>query len=120
MAPGLGAGAAAQASGGKVSVIWVDTDGCVQRAQYCSVFLTSVTKNLAKAGHDVRDRGRRRHLPDRQLHRHAGQRRHRASRRSTTSTRKVPADLKTELDQVKADIVSGKITLTSPSQPEVS
>ena len=26
---GLGAAAAAQASGGKVSVIWVDTDGCV-------------------------------------------------------------------------------------------
>jgi basic membrane protein A len=31
---GLGAGAAAQASGGKVSVIWVDTDGCVSAAQY--------------------------------------------------------------------------------------
>ena len=29
---GLGAGAAAQASGGKVSVIWVDTDGCVSAA----------------------------------------------------------------------------------------
>ena len=28
---GLGAGAAAQASGGKVNVIWVDTDGCVER-----------------------------------------------------------------------------------------
>ena len=33
---GLGAGAAAaQASGGKVSVIWVDTDGCVSAPQYC-------------------------------------------------------------------------------------
>ena len=31
---------------------------------------------------------------------------------------KVPADLKTELDQVKADIISGKIKITSPSQPK--
>src|SRR6476619_2277452 len=44
---GLGAGAAAQASNGKATVIWVDTDGCVSAAQYCSVFLTSVTKNLS-------------------------------------------------------------------------
>src|SRR5579875_1548217 len=43
---GLGAGAAAQAAGGKVSVIWVDTDGCVSAAQYCKYFLTSVTKGL--------------------------------------------------------------------------
>ena len=32
---GLGAGAAAQASSGKVNVIWVDTDGCVSAPQYC-------------------------------------------------------------------------------------
>ncbi len=56
---GLGSGAAAQASGGKVSVIWVDTDGCVSAQQYCSVFLTSVIKNLADAVLDVRDRSGR-------------------------------------------------------------
>ncbi len=43
---GLGAGAAAQASGGKANVMWVDTDGCVSAAQYCKYFITSVTKNL--------------------------------------------------------------------------
>ena len=31
---------------------------------------------------------------------------------------KVPADLKSELDQVKQDIISGKIKITSPSQPQ--
>ena len=43
---GLGTAAAAQATDGKVSVIWVDTDGCVSASQYCDVFLTSVMKGL--------------------------------------------------------------------------
>ena len=33
---------------------------------------------------------------------------------------KVPADLKSELDKVKADIISGAIAVTSPSQPKSS
>ena len=31
---------------------------------------------------------------------------------------KVPADLKSEVDQLKQDIISGKITVTSPAQPK--
>jgi basic membrane protein A len=31
---------------------------------------------------------------------------------------KVPSDLKSQLDQVKQDIISGKIKITSPSQPQ--
>ena len=31
---------------------------------------------------------------------------------------KVDSTLKSELDQVKADIIRGKITITSPSQPK--
>jgi basic membrane protein A len=27
-------------------MIWVDTDGCVSAAQYCSLFLTSIQKNM--------------------------------------------------------------------------
>ena len=45
---GLGSAAEAQASEG-VSVIWVDTDGCVSASQYCDVFLTSVMKGLDEA-----------------------------------------------------------------------
>jgi hypothetical protein len=30
----------------------------------------------------------------------------------------VPAELKTELAKVKADIISGTIVITSPSQPK--
>lgn len=46
---GLGAAAAAQESGGKVKVIWVDTDGYESASQYKDVFLTTVEKNIANS-----------------------------------------------------------------------
>ncbi len=46
---GLGTAAAVQARGGDNSVIWVDTDGCISASQYCSLFLTSVEKQIAVA-----------------------------------------------------------------------
>jgi len=114
---GLGSGAAAQASGGKVSVIWVDTDGCVSAQQYCSVFLTSVTKNLSKAVSTYLTAAAGGTFPT-------------GSYIGTLDNdgtglaplhefdSKVPADVKTELDTIKTDITSGKIALTSPSIPK--
>ena len=46
---GLGAAAAAQESGGDVSIIWVDQDGYESAAQYKDVFLTTVEKNIANS-----------------------------------------------------------------------
>ena len=49
---GLGAAKAVQtanASGGKVSLEWVDTNGCVSAAQYCKYMITSVTKGIQTA-----------------------------------------------------------------------
>jgi basic membrane protein A len=49
---GLGAAKAVQqadASGGNVNMMWVDTDGCVSAAQYCKYFITSVTKGIQSA-----------------------------------------------------------------------
>jgi basic membrane protein A len=46
---GLGAAKAVQQAdgqGGHVSMLWVDTDGCVSDAQYCQYFLSSVTKGI--------------------------------------------------------------------------
>jgi basic membrane protein A len=46
---GLGAAKAVQQadnSNGKVSMEWVDTDGCVSAPQYCKYFITSVTKGI--------------------------------------------------------------------------
>jgi basic membrane protein A len=46
---GLGAAEVAKASSGKVSIIWVDQDGCKSAAQDCDVFLTTVEKNVTDA-----------------------------------------------------------------------
>jgi basic membrane protein A and related proteins len=49
---GLGSAKAVQqadAQGGKVNMLWVDTDGCVSAAQYCKYFISSVTKGIQAA-----------------------------------------------------------------------
>jgi basic membrane protein A len=46
---GLGSAKAVQqadAQGGKVNMLWVDTDGCIKAAQYCKYFITSVNKGI--------------------------------------------------------------------------
>jgi basic membrane protein A len=114
---GLGAGAAAQASGGKVSVVWVDTDGCVSAAQYCSVFLTSVTKNLTKAVSTYVTAAATGTFPSgNYIGTLANDGTGLAPFHQFDS--KVPADVKSELDTIKADLTSGKIALTSPSIPK--
>jgi basic membrane protein A and related proteins len=49
---GLGAAKAVQDAdnaGGKVNMLWVDTDGCISAAQYCKYFISSVTKGIQAA-----------------------------------------------------------------------
>lgn len=114
---GLGSGAAAQASGGKLMVIWVDTDGCISAPQYCRYFLTSVTKGLTTSTTQYVKLAATGKFPTGSyigtlanggtglapFHQFAG---------------KVPSSLKTELDKIKSDISSGKIKISSPSQPK--
>jgi basic membrane protein A len=53
---GLGAAKAVQqadAQGGDVNMLWVDTDGCVSAAQYCKYFISSVTKGIQTAVKDA-------------------------------------------------------------------
>jgi basic membrane protein A len=113
---GLGAGAAAQASGGKVNVIWVDTDGCVSAAQYCKYFITSVTKGLASSVTTYLNAAATGTFPT-------------GSYIGTLANggtglapyhdfaSKVPASLQTQLATVKSGIESGSIKITSKSQP---
>jgi basic membrane protein A len=118
VAGGTGLGSAAYAkSSGKATIVWVDTDGFVSASQYATVFLSTAEKNIAAAvTKSVED----------------------ASGGTFATTdyvgtlgndgvgiapfhdfdSKVDAGLKSELDTVKADIISGKITITSPSQPK--
>jgi basic membrane protein A len=49
---GLGTIAAAE-DAGDVSVIWVDTDGCVSVPDSCALFLTSIKKNMDVAVYDA-------------------------------------------------------------------
>jgi basic membrane protein A len=113
---GLGAASAAKASNGKVSVIWVDTDGCVSVSADCKYFLSSVTKNLSGSVQTYLTAAATGTFPT-------------GSYIGTLANNgtglapfhdydsKVPAALKSQLTQVKADIASGKIKITSPSQP---
>jgi basic membrane protein A and related proteins len=113
---GLGAGAAAQASGGRANVIWVDTDGCVSLSQYCKYFITSVTKNLAGSVETYLNAAASGTFPKGS---YVGTLKNNGTGLAPFHNfdSKVPADLKTKLTKVKADIISGKIKITSPSQP---
>ncbi len=113
---GLGALQAAKSSGGKVNAVWVDTDGCVSAETYCSSIITSVTKGLdvsvtdaIKAAQD----GSFDSTPYVGTLENGGT--GLADYHDFAS--KVPADLKAEVETLKADIVSGKITIESKSQP---
>jgi basic membrane protein A and related proteins len=115
---GLGTAAGAQQSGGKYAVIWVDQDGCNSASQYCPVFLSTVEKNISDA---VRDAVLK--TADGSLQGGGGS----TGTLANNGVRlapfhefdsKIPADLKGELDQVKQDIISGKVTVTSPAQPK--
>ena len=112
---GLGAAAAAKEAG-NVSVIWVDTDGCESASQYCDVFLTSVQKNMKGAVEQAVVNGSKGQLTGGYLGTLENGGTGLAPFHQFES--KVPAELKTELDTIKADIISGKITITSPSQPK--
>jgi basic membrane protein A len=113
---GLGAAAAAQASGGKVSVEWVDTDGCVSVPQYCNVFLTSVTKGLTTSVETYVNKVAQGDFPSGS---YVGTLQNNGTGLAPFHNfdSKVPAALKSQLDQVKSGIESGSIKITSPSQP---
>jgi basic membrane protein A len=116
---GLGTAAAAQQSNGKYSVIWVDQDGCASAEQYCSVFLSTVVKNIKDAVKDAVIKGAK----GEKLDATAGFVGTLANNGVSLASfhdfeDKVPAELKSELDQLKQDIISGKVTVTSPAQPK--
>jgi basic membrane protein A and related proteins len=114
---GLGALQAAKASGGKVNAIWVDTDGCVSAETYCSNIITSVNKAMEVAVRDTIKAAKDGSFSNEP---YVGT----LENDGTGLTpfhefdSKVPAELKSELDALKADIISGKITIESKSQPK--
>ncbi|MEO6700885.1 MAG: BMP family ABC transporter substrate-binding protein [Jatrophihabitantaceae bacterium] len=118
VAGGTGLGSAAYAkSSGKATVIWVDTDGFVSAPQYGAVFLSTAEKNMADAvTKAVEDASAGTHATSDFIGTLSNQGVGLAPFHDLDS--KVDSTLKSELDAVKADIISGKITITSPSQPK--
>jgi basic membrane protein A and related proteins len=118
VAGGTGLGSAAYAkSSGKAVVIWVDTDGFISAPQYGSVFLSTALKNMADAvTKAVEDASAGNHATSDYIGTLANNGVGLAPFHDLDG--KVDSSLKSELDQVKADIVSGKISITSPSQPK--
>ena len=114
---GVGSAAAAAASGGQLSVIWVDTDGCQSVAQYCKYFLTSVTKNLTGSVQEYVNQAASGDFPKGN---YVGTLENDGTGLAPFHDfdSQVSDELKSELDQVKADIISGAIEITSPSQPQ--
>ncbi|MCW2497574.1 BMP family ABC transporter substrate-binding protein [Jatrophihabitans sp.] len=113
---GLGSAAAVKAANNGTSVIWVDTDGCIAAAQYCSVFLNTTFKGIATAVKTAVEGGS-------------------SGTYGTTDyvgtlsnggtglsgyhdfATKVSSTLQAQVAQVGKDIESGKIVIKSKSQP---
>ena len=113
---GLGALAAAQQSNGALSAIWVDTDGCVSAANYCSVIMTSVLKGISDAvTKTVEDSSAGNFSETAYIGTLANGGTGLADFHDYAS--KVPAALQTELATVKAGIIDGSIKITSKAQP---
>ncbi|MDQ6657890.1 MAG: BMP family ABC transporter substrate-binding protein [Actinomycetota bacterium] len=113
---GLGSAAVAQAAG-NTSVIWVDLDGVLSAPQYAGVFLATAEKHItgtvklavqqASTGKfDASD--------------YVGTLANGGVGLSPYHDfdSKVGADLKAGVEQLKADIISGKVKATSPAQPK--
>lgn len=114
---GEGALQSAQSSGGKVNAIWVDTDGCISAEQYCASIVSSVYKGMDVAVFDTIKSGMDGSFSNEPF----------VGTLENDGTGlapfhdfdgKVPAEVKTELDTIKADIIAGKIEISSAAQPK--
>lgn len=114
---GLGAGAAADASGGKLNLIWVDTDGYESAAQYGKYFITSVTKGLSQSVQDYMKQVGSGTFP---TGNYVGTLQNGGTGLAPFHDfdSKVPQDVKDALSKITSDIESGAIKITSPSQPQ--
>ncbi|MDR3573758.1 MAG: BMP family ABC transporter substrate-binding protein [Anaerolineaceae bacterium] len=114
-AVGLGAAAAIQANGNGAMVIGVDTDWTVSASDYTSITLTSVMKNMDVA---VKDTIASVIAGNFQGGNYVGTLANNGVQIAPFHAfdSKVPDALKTELTQLKADIISGKVSVTPVAQ----
>jgi basic membrane protein A and related proteins len=107
---GLGAAAAVK-DAGNASMIWVDTDGCISAAEYCSLLMTSVEKKMDVAVFDtvksVIDDNYKGGL-------YVGTLKNEGVGLAPYHrfNSKIPSSLKKKIDQIKKEIIGGKITVS--------
>lgn len=113
---GEGALQAAKASGGNVNAIWVDTDGCISAEEYCPNLISSVYKAMDVAVKDAITAAANDSFSNEP---YVGTLENDGTGLAPFHDfdSKVPAELKTELETIKADIQSGTITIESEAQP---
>jgi basic membrane protein A len=112
---GLGAAAAAEQSNGQLKVIWVDTDGCVSAQQYCNVFLASAVKGITTAVTSAVEDSAAGKFNDTN---YIGTLANGGTGLTLDKGGSVSPAVQTQLNTVKQAIISGSITITSPSQPK--
>jgi basic membrane protein A len=116
---GLGAAKAVQdadnsAGSLKVTMEWVDTDGCVSAAQYCKYFITSVEKGIQTAVKNAVLSAANGQL---QGGAYVGTLKNGGVTLAPYHdfASKIPQSLQSEISSVKADIISGKIVPATKS-----
>ncbi|WP_200800076.1 BMP family ABC transporter substrate-binding protein [Jatrophihabitans endophyticus] len=101
----------------KPAVMWVDSDGCTTAKQYCNVFLTTVLKNDKQAVQLAVENASAGIFPKVDT---VGDLKNGGTGLASYHQfdGKVDDSLKSEVNKVKADIIAGKITITSKAQPK--
>jgi basic membrane protein A len=118
-AAGIGAASAAQDSGGKVSIVWVDTDGYKSTAQYKEVFLTTVLKGISTAVEEATTETSKGNFSNEPfIGTLANDGVGLAPYHDFES--KVPAELDAEVQALKKKIISGEIVVKSANSPKSS
>lgn len=114
---GIGALQMAQESGGKVNVIWVDTDGYVSAPEYGKSIITSVEKGMDVAVFDAIKAS----MEDKfSADPYVGTLENGGVKLSGFHDfqSQMPEGLADELEDLKQKIISGEITINSASQPK--
>ena len=114
---GLGTAAAVKAANNGTTLIWVDTDGCISAAQYCSVFLTTTFKGIQTAVKTAVENGSAGNFGTTD---YVGTLQNGGTGLSPYHdfASKIPQSLQAEVTQVGKDIQSGAIKIQSKSQPK--
>lgn len=117
---GKGAGAAlteAKAAGKDVKLIWVDSDGFLTAPEYKDIMLSSVMKQMGEAVEDVVKEDKDGNFSNEP---YVGTLENDGVSLAPFHgfDAEVPAELKTELEQIKKDIIDGKLKVESAASPK--